>query len=354
MSFITGPFTLAPGEYFSDPHTNYWVCPEIARLFLERGYDVDVINWDDNHFIPRKKYAACIDTQQNLERLSPFLGSGCVKIMHITGALPSFQNQAEQTRLKALEKRRGVSLAEKRKIKDSNNQKYADFIEGYGNQIIHDTYRAFGKKIISIPIPSMETYDFPTHKDFATTRKNFLWFGGGGAILKGLDLVIETFASLPHLNLSIVGPATFEKGFRELYAKELNLPNITHYGRPRITKNGEIKTGDRNFLDIINECAAIIYPSSSEGTSGSVVQAMHAGLVPIVTPETGIDPEAGGIIIKNPDPESLRDTVLSFSNLIPEKIKSMAITSWSYAQTHYTKAEFTKKYASFIDTVLKL
>lgn len=55
LSYLTGPFTLAPWEHFTDPHTSYWECREIARLFSIRGYDVDIINWSDAHFIPKKK-----------------------------------------------------------------------------------------------------------------------------------------------------------------------------------------------------------------------------------------------------------------------------------------------------------
>ena len=58
--------------------------------------------------------------------------------------------------------------------------------------------------------------NFPKNKNFESSRKHFLWFGGGGAILKGLDLVVETFASLPHLQLSIIGPSAYEKEFEEI------------------------------------------------------------------------------------------------------------------------------------------
>ena len=57
----------APGNILPT-HSNYWTSAEIARLFTIRGYDVDVINWNDNHFMPRKKYAACVDLQYNLRK----------------------------------------------------------------------------------------------------------------------------------------------------------------------------------------------------------------------------------------------------------------------------------------------
>ena len=354
LSFITGPFTLAPGEYFTDPHSNYWVSAEIARLFTIRGYDVDVINWNDNHFMPRKKYAACVDLQYNLERLSPFLGPRCIKIMHLMASSPDFQNNAEQTRLLALEKRRGILLKPRRTDPMTSNLEYADFIVGYGNKTVYGTYPAVGGKIIPIPIPAMEQYDFPKNKNFNEARKHFLWFGGGGAILKGLDLVVETFASLPHLQLSIIGPASYEKEFEEIYAKELSLPNITRYNRPRVNKNGEIKVGDKDLIEILNQCGATIFLSASEGGSGSVVHAMQAGLYPIVTPQSGINEEAPSIIIENPTIDKIKRTVEEFSNITPEKLGELSKNSWAFAQKHYTKEAFTKAYESFLDTLVKL
>ncbi|KKU80517.1 MAG: Glycosyl transferase, group 1 [Parcubacteria group bacterium GW2011_GWA1_47_8] len=191
LSFLTGPFTLAPGEFYTDPHSNNWASPEIARLFSERGYDVDVINWDNDRFIPRKKYAVCIDMQYNLERLSPYLPKNCIKVMHLVASYPEFQNNAEQARIRALEKRRGVVLAPSRTSPATSNPGIADFLLGYGNKTVHGTYSRFRKQVIPVPVPIMEKYDFPHDKNFEESKKHFLWFGGGGAVLKGLDLVLD-------------------------------------------------------------------------------------------------------------------------------------------------------------------
>ena len=354
LSFITGPFTLAPGEFYTDPHSNYWVALEITRLLTERGYDVDVINWNDTRFIPRKKYAACIDMQYNLKRLSPLLGPDCIKIMHVVASYPPFQNDAEQKRLRALEKRKGVLLPPQRTDPTTSDPTYADFIEGYGNKTVHGTYPGVGKNIIPIPVPTMETYDFPTRKNFAEARKHFLWFGGGGAILKGLDLVVETFASLPHLKLSIIGPAAYEKEFEELYAKELQLPNITRYGRPRINEKGENLVDGRDIREIYDQCGAIIFLSASEGGGGATVQAMQAGLYPIVTPNTGIDERAPSTVVDDLSIENIRKTVEDFSILPPEKVEELDRAAWVFAREHNSKETFTEAYNNFLDAVVKL
>lgn len=354
LSFLNGPFTLSPREYFTDPHSNYWVVMEIARLLLKRGYDVDCINWDNAQFIPKKKYVACIDLHRNLERLHSFLGKDCIKIMHLESSYVSSLNAAEQTRLEALRKRKGAVLTSKRSMENSDNPEYADFLAGYGNETTRDTYRAFNKKVTPIPVPTMEIYDFPENKDFSAARKHFLWFGGGGAILKGLDLVVEAFASLPHLQLSIIGPAAFEKEFEELYAKELALPNITRYGRPRINEKGENLVDGKDIREIYDQCGAIIFLSASEGGGGATVQAMQAGLYPIVTPNTSIDERAPSTIMEDLSIENIKKVVEDFSNLPQEEVARRAKDSWTFAREHHTKEAFTKAYENFLDNVVKL
>jgi hypothetical protein len=355
LSFITGPFTRAPKEYFTDPHSHYWVCAEIARLFLERGYDVDVIDAFNEHFIPKKNYTACIDLHHNLERLSLLLPQNCIKVMHIASSEPNFQNNAEQNRMKELLRRRNETTTMQRVDAVSNNPKYADFLEGYGNETVHGTYSAFGKKIIPIHVPVMKTYDFPINKDFKNTRKHFLWFGGGGSILKGLDLVVEVFSKTPDMRLTMIGPACYEKDFEKIYAKELNLPNITRYPRPKFTKNGEIQIGDKKLTEILDQCVAIVYPSASEGTSGSVLQAIHSGLIPIVSKETGINAEeAGGITLTSCSLSEIETAIKKVSEMSPEEIQKRAKMAWDYARKYHTKENFSKEYSSFIDTILKL
>ncbi len=354
LSFMTGPFTLAPHERFTDPHPNYWACEEIARLLLERGYDVDAIEWNNSKFLPKKKYVACIDLQQNLERFTPFLGPDCKKIAHIVSSYPEFQTKAEEARIKALEARRGIKMSMKRPEKPSQNAKFADFIEGYGNKTVHATFSQFGKPITQIHVGTRDIYDFPENKNFAKTRTSFLWFGGGGAILKGLDLIIEAFAAMPEYTLTIIGPSAYEKEFSDAFAKELSLPNIKRLPRPKENPDGQVLVEGRNLFEYFNESAATVFMSASEGAGASVVQAMQAALVPIVTPNSGIDERAGGIVIENPTVEKIQKAVRDFAALPPEKIKEMARHTWKFAHENHSREAFTRNYANFLDNVVKL
>jgi glycosyltransferase involved in cell wall biosynthesis len=347
LSYITEPFTKLPWQSLSNRHTNYWECLEIARLFSARGYAVDVINWDNSKFIPKKKYAVCVDVQNNLERLSKYLPKECKKVAHIVSSAASFQNTAEKTRLQELKKRRGVELITQRQVGISNNVHVANFLEGFGNKTVWASYGNLDKPIFPIPISSVKIFDFPENINFEAASKNFLWLGGGGAVLKGLDLVLEAFAQNPDLTLHICGPVQAEKDFCQAYNKELfETANIHLHGRIDVTSD--------LFKELSLTCGALIYPAFSEGTSGAVVQAMQAGIVPIITPQTGIYEEAPAIIITEPTVESVTKAVKDFSLLSPERIETVSRNVWKYAQAHYTREEFSKAYGHFIDDILKI
>ena len=355
LSYMTGPFTRAPGEFFTDPHTNYWECFEIARLLSERGYAVDCINAGDATFLPRKSYAICIDVQKNLARFAGALPPSCKKVMHLTTSDGASQNAAERTRLDNLAARRGVHFAPTRREEESRNPVIADYLEGFGNDAVKKTYAKYHKEIYPIPLSVSQEFPFPNKKDFAAARMEFLWAGGGGAVLKGLDLVVEAFAAMPEFTLHMVGPAAFEKGFAACYAHELSLPNIKRYARPHIDVEGRIFIEHRPYEELANRCAAFIYPSASEGTSGAVVQGVHAGLIPLITPRTGLDSAVGGITLPDdPTVASIQAAVRTIAAMTPDTLRTMARQSWEFVRSHHTKETFSRAYGRFLDDIVKI
>ncbi|MEK9201729.1 MAG: glycosyltransferase, partial [Patescibacteria group bacterium] len=347
ISYITEPFTLAPSEPFSNLHTMYWECYEIVQLFREKGYACDIVNANNTRFVPKKPYVVYIDTENSIERLSKHLPKNCKKVFYILISYWKAYNDAEKCRLDALEKRRGVRLLPRRKMLPSRNALLADYLVGFGNKAIFNTFKQFNKPIFFIPISSVVKYDFPDQKDWIKARKNFLWIGGGGAVLKGLDIALEAFAMMPDLQLHVCGPVAAEKDFVDAYKKELfETPNIHVYGR--------IDVGGSQFAQILDTCAAVVYPSGGEGSSGAIVQAMHAGLVPIVTHETGIQESAGYIPLEKPTPESIMKTVREFSDMPEEKIREFSKKIWSYSREHYTRESFSAAYEHFIEDILKI
>lgn len=345
LSYITSPFILDEKSPSFRAHVNQWECKEMARIFLEQGYDVDVIDWNNNKFIPKKNYSFFIDLGENIERFIPFLNSDCVKIIHLTGSHWFFANKAELDRLENLKKRKGVSLLPQRNVKPNKGIENADLATILGNKKTISTYDYASKKIIPIPLSTKFYYDFIENKNFEQNKKNYIWLGGGGAVHKGLDLVLETFTQLPNFSLTVCGPIESEKDFIKFYHKEL-------YETPNIKPLGFIDTDSKKFKELIENNIGLIYPSSSEGQAGSVITSLHAGLIPIISLESGVDIEEFGIILKTSSLEEIKNSLLKISSLSKEKLKKMSKLAWKYANKNHTRKKFTEEYTKFVKKLI--
>lgn len=339
ISYTTLPF-IEPGTL--NGHTNRWECMCIAQLFTDLGYTVDIVDYTNQSFVPKKHYSYCIDVGNNLKKFSEHLPPECIKIYHITGADWKFQNEAEMQRLHNLEKRRGVKLLARRIIPPSDNIKYADVASILGNEFTIGTYAHTQKHIQRIPISTTHTYPSPEKKNFENIRRNFVWIGGSGMVHKGLDLVLESFSSLPEFTLTIFGKK--DDDFAKTYAKEL-------FETPNISYEGVVDLGSEKFIKTASNSIGLIFPSCSEGSSGGVVTAMHAGLIPIISYESGVDVSDFGVILKENTVEEITKQVKILASSNSENLRRRSVDTWNYAQNHHTRQNFLHEYQKFIQTL---
>lgn len=345
LSYDTGPFLAYPKQPYYY-HSNQWECAEIARLFLQRGYAVDIIRWDNTSFKPKRNYAIIIDIHQNIERLFPFLKPNCIKIMHITAAHWIFQNAAEYRQLLALKERRRAAISPQRIVPPAKNIEHADYATILGNGFSKSTYEYAQKTFFPIPLSTTTLFNKPAKKDFELCRKNFIWIGGGGAVLKGLDLVLEYFSEHPEYRLTVCKNMKSEPDFENLYRREL-------YETPNIKAVGKINIASKEFSEIINNSLGLIFPSASEGQSGSVITSIHAGLIPIISRESGVDVENFGIILKNNSKESICEAIDTLAKESSSQLRERAYAAWEYARKHNTQETFSRAFAEAVDTIMK-
>ncbi len=347
ISYLIDPFILKANQSISNAHTNQWECLQIAKTFLNLGYSVDVISWDNQKFIPKKNYSFFIDIHSNLERIAPFLSQNCVKILHITGAHWLFQNVSEYARLLALQQRRGVTIISRRTVPPSLGIEYADYATILGNQFTINTFSYANKPIYRIPISTAVLYEFPEGKNFDTCRNRFLWFGSSGMVHKGLDLVLEAFAEMPEYHLTVCGPVQNEKDFEKAYYKEL-------YQTYNIHTIGWIDISSTQFIEITKNCVGLIYPSCSEGGGGSVVTCMHAGLIPIVSYESSVDVMDFGLILKDSSIEQIKNSIKEISSSSSEELQIRARKAWEFARKNHTREKFAEAYENFVNNILRV
>lgn len=294
-------------DAFTDPqlakdytHTNYWESVEIANILNEMGYIVDIIDRTATKFDLEDKYELFIgigagDSGQHYPDIAQQIPSA-IRIMYALGPEPKQSNKWIEDRYISHIFRGGKHLGKMRRTIDKLDidevMKYTDAIITCGNDYIQNTYAKFNKPIYRVYLSS-----HPELK-MEQTGNAFLYFGGNGNIVKGLDLAIEAFTGTD-LELYICAPDEPE------YQPKLS-PNI-HWV-------GFVPVGGSKFNEVVSKCGYVILPSCSEACATSVTTCMRKGLIPIVTEAVGLDIGDFGYIIES-NVERIRDKVVDISKI---------------------------------------
>jgi hypothetical protein len=279
-------------------HSIRWEGRALARLLLEFGFDIDVLDIHKGE-IPNDHppYRAIVFHHNDLYRHRSRLGPDTVKIALMTGSNPDFQIRQEERRIVAMQQRRPGPYAPKRRVpfvdQELFSYRLADHCLLVGNGTTLSTYPDNLRDKITLADVSLTwpLYVKP-RPDLAPREREFLWLGGIGAVLKGLDLVLEVLGRNPQWILNVVGPARDEPDFAALYRRELfECPNIRVHGWQQLASASMKEIASRSF--------AFVAPSASEGMSGSAAACLAMGLYPILSKECGIDlPEGLGTVLE--------------------------------------------------------
>ena len=347
LAYILEPFLRSAGEPVSTAHTHHGESLLMAQTLLDLGFDVDVIDYHNDEFRPRKSYDVFISARTRFEHLARQLRPSCVKIAHLDTAHFVFNNHAAYARALALQQRRGATCTSIRVIEENNAIECADYAALLGGDFMAQTYAFAGKPSYRLPIPTVTTYPFPHDKDYDECRRRFLWFGSSGLVHKGLDLVLEAFAQLPQYELLVCGPIADDAVFQSIYRRELyELPNIRTLGWVDVT--------DRRFIDVTRQCVALVFPSCAESQSASSITCMQAGLIPILSREAGIDAQDFGMLLPQATIEEIKLAVTALAQRDPADLERMSRAAWNHARTTHTKERYTAEYRRMLTDILRI
>lgn len=166
-----------------------------------------------------------------------------------------------------------------------------------------------------------------------------------GMVHKGLDLVLEAFSELPDCHLTVCGPVNREPDFEQAYAKEL-------YRTKNIQTTGIVDLRSELFRSIVRNTGSLLYPSCSEGQAGSVITAMHAGLIPVISAESGVNVEDFGIIFPECTVDEIIKTATTIARTPENELERMAKGAWQYARDNHTRQTFAENYDRFVSRIL--
>jgi glycosyltransferase involved in cell wall biosynthesis len=208
-------------------HTNRLTSHIMAEILSELGYNVDVVNYNDDFKGNFDKYNLVIGLGKSLDHvLSSRNADSRTKVIWFgTGCNPLFSNTITIERVADFYKRHHkLIMASSRYIKEDwvLQHEFADWIILHGSTFAKSTYRKDNISTIHAPVFINQSVD-RNEEEWGKAIQNYLWFGSDGAIHKGLDLVLDAFRELKECNLHICG--NIEPEFLNYYSSLINASN---------------------------------------------------------------------------------------------------------------------------------
>jgi glycosyltransferase involved in cell wall biosynthesis len=345
LAYLPAPVRDEIAGLVENEFSNRGIARNLPKALNELGYVVDIVSWDDKNYKTNRRYDLLVQHGGiNYDQLKGLVKPGGKKIYFSSGSYWQYHNSAEKKRFTNFAERHGFQPPYDRLIVQSEEaaNAEADGIIALGNAAVRETYSKF-KNVYSLNLgcyPNIERKEID--KNPADTKNSFLFFAGGGAIHKGLDLVIEAFADLPQ-QLYIV--AYIEDGVIPAYKEALKKSNI-HY-------IGPVDFRSEKYYDIMAKCAFAILPSCSEGQPGSMVECLNEGLIPLITKDVHIDVEGFGFLLDQPKITAIERQVDQLATMTDNEIKQRSKSAKQAAASKHSPAIFLQELKSHIKQIVE-
>lgn len=328
-------------------HTNQVEAKIIARAISEKGFNVDLVNSRYTGEIDYEKYDFIIGEGLVFEKICKNKKKDAKAVYYLTRASSYFANMAALRRYRYFEERNHYFPSFERFSPDLLDLPALTEINTaicLGNEHTISTYKDMFSKIYPLNVTGFTQFPY-SGINKSNNTKNFLWYGGAGAIHKGLDLCIEAFRLLPDLNLHIVGGVSSE--FYNFYKKDIEQSeNIFYYDF--LLKDSE------EFRYVCEECTFSLSPSCSESQSTAVITTMFSGILPVCTKECGIDVETcGGFLIEDIAIDSMRDFIKKLSNIDMQELQERQNRVYAYVMDHHSEENYYNSFKKILKNILK-
>lgn len=250
ISYITHPFIYG---IKTRHHTNYLECYTAAEIFRGLNFNVDVVMYNSYLAIDYSKYEVIYGLGDSLDRIFySESATDCLKIMYGTGCSTYFSVPQSVKRVHNFFRDKGIYILESARLDglQPTHGMLSDLIISLGNNYVASTYKYMNE---AIKVEEIRAFYFDVcdldldQKDFAESKKHFLWFGASGAIHKGLDIVIDYFLLHTDIHLHICGYVHKESKFSNYYGPIIDSTENIHY-------YGFVDIESEAFIELLNTC----------------------------------------------------------------------------------------------------
>jgi glycosyltransferase involved in cell wall biosynthesis len=340
------PFHLSPSHPAFNFHQSMIQSHLIAEALDQLGFLVDIVDHSKPLDPPHESYDIVICHNSEADPALPQF-TRAHKIYLASGTEHKTHNSRQKLRLADFESRMGRYPIEL--IWDPEDMRWpasADAIFCFGNQAVARTWRErFHCPVL--PFQNTALKQIPGISiNCQSGAKHFLFLGSRQQLAKGLDLLLEAFAENPGLHLHVCGHHLKDKGFCEAYHDHL-------FRRENIHSYGWVDVTSRRFLKLASQCAFTISATCAEGSPGSITNAMKLGLIPILSPEAGIDGGNGVILFDDISIVGIESMIRNCAKQDPSRLRELSAEAVQRANRDFTEAAFKQRWIEMITGVLE-
>lgn len=353
VSYLLEPLTADDDARVLRGHSNMWESREICRLLHARGYHVDVMDYRDFTRPPADRYSLMLDiSPEHMEWVGRQSVTIEQRLLHLTESYARFAMAAESARIESLLIRTGHRCRPRRPGRIDVDRhdaalRQVDHFSLIGNATTLASYPEWIVERTHLVTVSgtWPLWQKPVVALVPDTRE-YLWFGGMGAVHKGLDLVIEVFARHPEWKLHIVGALTHEYDFFQAVARWL-------FPSPNIEYHGFLLPESAAFRRLASRIYAFIFPSCSESISAAAVTCLQTGFYPVISRETGVDLPAGrGCCLSECSTRRIEEVLTDLHRHTSSSLTQDIVSIQAWARDRYSRAAFSHSMGAYLNRVL--
>jgi glycosyltransferase involved in cell wall biosynthesis len=194
-------------------------------------------------------------------------------------------------------------------------------------QLLIDRYHVAPERAVVIPngVPAEYFLPLRSPKDLSQQSPLQLIYWGRFARQKHLSRLVDAVAILgKKVHLTLIGEGELEAELRQ-QVSDLGLSNIIFTGRLQ----------PKEIIEHATKADCFVMTSDREGMPLALVEAMAAGLVPVVSDVQGLREfiDGNGVLVKDPSPETFASAISVLSS-DPKRRAQLSAAAQKWAQDH--------------------
>lgn len=341
-AYLASVFYHLDDQEYMNAHQSRREAVEMVRIWNQLGYNVYVQDVGTSRRLPNLSNVHIVfGHEPQMERASNKYKSP-IRIYYATGAYHDHNNAMVKQMTDRINEQYSSNIPYRRLQQSHRSYDIATHMLMIGSRFTKETFPEPYRKRITIIHQSFQPTSYLCNVCYAPENEYF-YMGSAGNMLRGVPLLVEYFIKHTDLTLHLVGP--IEKDYYELIKGELT-PNIIIHGSMDINSDA--------FRKIVARCNFVIYPSGSEGLSGSLLNSMKNGLIPIVTRWAAFDEiNDYGHVLSDWSVTAI-DEAMQWAIAIPkEKVTARKKACQEYVLNNFTIERFCSDFEDFFKKIAK-